>query len=100
MTIASDFYTWLDNDHRTPGTEGRRIHNRIAELEETHTTLQRELLDVTRESVSELKAYGVLQYEHIQLLKDHVALQERYVALAERTGPTVSLDDIKRESEG
>lgn len=45
MTIASDFYSFLDEELGDgavePGTWGRELHNRIAELEERHAELRK-----------------------------------------------------------
>lgn len=83
MTIASDFYVWLDNDHRTPGTEGRKLHNRIAELEEFHATLRSGFRTVVDEE-------SLLAAKYADLQREHARLQGKYKS---------ALRDIARDAE-
>lgn len=100
MTIASDFYELLQTfgDGATaPGTWGRKLHNRIAELEETHATL-RSGFEASMEDLGLLSAkHADLQREHAIVKADHRYEVDRR---RRREDETVSLDDIKREFEG
>lgn len=55
MTIASDFYEFLwtvsplTRYQQAPGSPGRKLHNRIAELEEGHALLAARYADLERE---------------------------------------------------
>lgn len=88
MTIASDFYAFLrtlgDGAVVASGSPGRKLHNRIAELEEGT-------------GFAELQAqYANLQREHARV-KAEVVLWKAEAAA--HTGGAVSLDDVRRAYE-
>ncbi len=129
MTIASDFYDYLmtlgDGAVVASGSPGRKLHNRIAELEEGHAqtssfcvTIYSKGLKIMEQHAEVLARYAELQREYVKMMAEHAAMTRELapqrlgaslahddaahmeVARRKRNGePPVSFEDIRREFE-
>ena len=85
MTIASDFYDYLRGTLQAePGTEGRKLHSRIAELEEVHATLRSGFETVVDEKSLLAGRHADLRREHAELRGEASSLAIRYFERGQR----------------